>query len=352
MTAKVDLRDDATGTAGALSTPAPPAGGFPTITAADEVLPAGAAETDYPAWLAQRRTGLGGSEVAAVLGVHPYHSPWQVWLDKTGRGRDTRDKRAMRRGRYFEPALAQWFADETGLSCRRTGTWVNRDQQWMSANPDRLTSDGCGLEVKMPASEWSAMWRDGPAYYAIVQALWGARVCGLDAWYLAADVAQGRGPELPVWVLDAGQWAERIAYWVEHADWWWHRYVVADTPPPVDASEATAEALNWAYRAPPDNYLGHLVRVPGLRLMVQDRARLKATIKDAERGLRGVESRIKAALEHDERGCDADDPTDTAIVAWTPCGVDPLDPTLPAYRAMREIKPPKPKASRKRETTP
>lgn len=310
--------------------------GWPQVTTATEILPAGAVETDYDRWVAVRAGGLGGSEVAAVIGVHPWHSPYQVWLEKTGRTRPTRDRYVMRRGRYFEPALAQWFADETGVATRRTGTWARVDEPWMRCNPDRFTADGCGLEVKQPASEWSAQWKDGPAYYAVVQALWGTRVCGLPAWYLAADVAQGKGPDLPVWVLDAGEWAPNIAYWVEFCDWWWHRYVVADTPPPVDWSEATEEALGWAYRSPVN--LGHLVRLPGLRLRVQRRAELKAVIKAAEGELRGVENWIKAGLEHDETGCDDDD---TPIIAWRPCGTDAQDPTLPAYRALREIKPKK-----------
>ncbi len=347
---------DATDHAAGLSTSEPVTARFPKVTTATEILHAGAVDTDHQAWLDVRRKGLGGSEVAAVLGVHPYHSPWQVWLDKTGRGRDTRDEYVMRRGRYYEPALVQWFADQTGLSTVRTGTWARNDDPWMRCNPDRFTSDGCGLEVKMPASEWAAQWKDGPAYYAVVQALWGAWVCGLPAWYLAADVHQGRGPELPCWVLDADAWAERIAYWIEYTDWWWDRYVVRDIPPPIDGSEAEGEALNWAYRAPPPDYgLGHLVRIPGLRARVDERARLKTVIKDAEGEIRLVENWIKAALQYDETGCDADDPTDQPIIAWRPVGTDPLDPTLPAQRAMKEIKPPKakaPRASRKRTNTP
>ena len=34
-------------------------------------------------WLARRRSGIGGSDVAAVLGLSPWKSPRQVWLDKT-----------------------------------------------------------------------------------------------------------------------------------------------------------------------------------------------------------------------------------------------------------------------------
>ena len=34
-------------------------------------------------WLKARKLGLGGSDMAAVLGLSPWRSPIDVWLDKT-----------------------------------------------------------------------------------------------------------------------------------------------------------------------------------------------------------------------------------------------------------------------------
>lgn len=36
-------------------------------------------------WLAVRRTGIGSSDAAAAVGLNPYMSPLELWLDKTGR---------------------------------------------------------------------------------------------------------------------------------------------------------------------------------------------------------------------------------------------------------------------------
>ena len=36
-------------------------------------------------WLKARRGGIGGSDVAACLGLNPWRTPVQVWEDKTGR---------------------------------------------------------------------------------------------------------------------------------------------------------------------------------------------------------------------------------------------------------------------------
>jgi len=66
-------------------------------------------------WLAERKKGIGGSDVGAILGVNPYRSRMDVWLDKTGRGGEVADNYAMARGRAMEPFLRQAFCNETGL---------------------------------------------------------------------------------------------------------------------------------------------------------------------------------------------------------------------------------------------
>ena len=39
---------------------------------------------DREAWLAERRTGIGGSEVAALFGEHPYVSRLELYRRKVG----------------------------------------------------------------------------------------------------------------------------------------------------------------------------------------------------------------------------------------------------------------------------
>lgn len=35
-------------------------------------------------WLEDRRKGIGGSDVATILGLNQYKSAYQLWLEKTG----------------------------------------------------------------------------------------------------------------------------------------------------------------------------------------------------------------------------------------------------------------------------
>jgi len=84
-----------------------------TATAVDT----GIDTTDRPRWLEARRSGLGGSDAAAVMGVDPYRTPLDVYLDKLGQGEDRPDTTRMRAGRLLEPVVAQLWEEDTGKTC-------------------------------------------------------------------------------------------------------------------------------------------------------------------------------------------------------------------------------------------
>lgn len=39
-------------------------------------------DDDRAEWLEWRRNGIGATDVAGILGVSPWASPWSVWADK------------------------------------------------------------------------------------------------------------------------------------------------------------------------------------------------------------------------------------------------------------------------------
>ena len=43
---------------------------------------------DREAWLDVRKGGIGSSDAAAAVGLNPYKSPLELWLEKTGRSQD------------------------------------------------------------------------------------------------------------------------------------------------------------------------------------------------------------------------------------------------------------------------
>lgn len=87
-------------------------------------------------WLAKRRTGIGGSDVAAVLGLSKYKSPLDVYKDKIGETADGDQSQAAYWGTKLEDIVAKEFQERTGLKVQRVNKQLSREE-WMHANIDR-----------------------------------------------------------------------------------------------------------------------------------------------------------------------------------------------------------------------
>ena len=60
-----------------------------------------------------RGLSIGSSEIASVLGVSPYRSPFQLWDEKTNGSSFTGNK-YTKAGTFLEPAVVRFFEDATG----------------------------------------------------------------------------------------------------------------------------------------------------------------------------------------------------------------------------------------------
>lgn len=112
------------------------------------------ADTQRAEWLAARSKGIGGSEITAVLGLSPYETPFSLWERKTGRRPSMGDNKFTRAGNYLEDAVAQMFADATGLEVYMPGEkrhFRHPEHEFLLGTPDRFVSQKHGdgvLEIK------------------------------------------------------------------------------------------------------------------------------------------------------------------------------------------------------------
>lgn len=93
-------------------------------------------ELNRDAWLAQRRTGIGGSDVAAILGLSKFKSPLDVFKGKIGETPDVEQSQAAYWGTKLEDIVAKEFQERTGLKVQRVNKQLSREE-WMHANIDR-----------------------------------------------------------------------------------------------------------------------------------------------------------------------------------------------------------------------
>jgi len=86
-----------------------------------------------------RSIGLGGSDAAAALGFDKYCSPYQLWLEKTGRADPKSTGLAAEVGTYLEPFVAQKYEQIKNVKVRTAeGTLYHPKYSFLYAHLDRL----------------------------------------------------------------------------------------------------------------------------------------------------------------------------------------------------------------------
>ncbi|OMQ86029.1 YqaJ viral recombinase family nuclease [Burkholderia pseudomallei] len=202
-------------------------------------------------WLAVRRTGIGGSDAAAAVGLNPYMSPLELWLDKTGRAEglprpDPNDTTSPTYwGTLLEPLVAAVYTKKTGNRVRRVNAVLRHPSvPFMLANIDREVvgaRDVSILECKTAGEFGARLWRAGVPEYVQIQVQHQLAVTGKTAAHVAVLLC---GQALEVHRIERDD--ALIGRLVELEARFW-RFVESDTPPPADGSESADRALRHLY---------------------------------------------------------------------------------------------------------
>lgn len=210
-------------------------------------------------FLRARRAGIGGSDIAALLGLSPWRTPVDVYLDKTAAELPAEEQSEPAYwGTVLEDVVAHEFQKRTGRRVQRVSTTLQHPQHaWMRANIDRaivapgsrarLDKDGrlAGaegvLEVKTASAYKAAEWAgpDGsdalPVYYT-AQCMWYLAVTGLDVCDVAVLIGGQHYAQRRVERDD-----ETIRGLIDRAEAFWLGNVLAGIPPePATGAEAAA----------------------------------------------------------------------------------------------------------------
>lgn len=118
-------------------------------------------------WLAMRKNSIGGSEIAAVLGMNRWKTPFAVWAEKTGRiDNAVQQSESMYWGTVMESILRQEFSKRTGYAVKEAHyIFASIDNPFMTANIDGYVDLGNGeyavLEIKTAGNYAEQDWQDG-----------------------------------------------------------------------------------------------------------------------------------------------------------------------------------------------
>lgn len=197
-------------------------------------------------WLEVRRSGIGGSDVAAVMGLSPWCGPYEVWCRKTGLVEvpDIGGSPAVRWGHLLEGVVADEYArahpDQRVVNPR--GVMRSVERPWAQASLDRIARDpvrGWGvLEVKTAGMHSARMWDGGVPLHYLTQVQHYLDVTGYG-WAVVAVLIGGqdyREYEVAPDRRDMGAIRSDV-------DLFWHCNVEAGVEPPTGVQSCEARLL-------------------------------------------------------------------------------------------------------------
>lgn len=211
-------------------------------------------------WLARRRSGIGGSDIAALLGLSPWSTPLDVYESKVSdQHANDGGNEAMRWGTLLEDVVAREFAQRERVRVQRVNSMLRHPEHAFAiANIDRaIVDDGTRarvapngllaganelLEVKTVSAFAGKDWGDDdtpriPLHYA-AQGMWYLGVTGVPRLRFACLIG---GQRYVVRTLDRDE--DAIAAMFDAAGRFWREHVESNVPPPPTRASDVARVF-------------------------------------------------------------------------------------------------------------
>lgn len=212
-------------------------------------------DLSHDEWLKYRQMGLGGSDIAAIMGYSKFKSPIAVYLDKIGELPPLEDNPRMKAGRIMEPVIAEWFAEDTGLKVwRQNAVFQDPIHKFMLANIDRwLPGKNAGLEIKNTSEFCRHEWEgsQAPTEY-VLQCNHYMAVTGADRWYIAVCIG---GWDFQWRIIERNE--ELIQNLIVIERTFWEDHVLVKSPPAY--SHQDTELLKERF---PESSAGKAMNLP------------------------------------------------------------------------------------------
>jgi len=247
---------------------------------AEKISPHHTAESE---WYQARMRGIGGSDIAAIMGLSRYKTPLQVYKEKRGEVGPTPDNWRMLVGRTLEPAIRQFYADETGHAVMvPDGILTCEKYPFLLANLDGYTDEPRVVEIKTAGSgrEWGEPGSaDIPQEY-LCQVQHYMIVTG----YEVADVVASISNREPViYTVEADYELQEMM--IHEAAGFWEMVQQGIPPEPVTYAEAIQKYGNLAVSG----------GVEASKEIIQAANRLKA-VKSSIKAMGAEEERLKGQI--------------------------------------------------------
>lgn len=203
-------------------------------------------------WHAERAKGIGGSDIAAVVGLSPWKSAFALWHEKKGNiPAGDIDPELAYWGNTLEDVIAERFSqDHDEFIVSPGGSHVGNDS-WERSNPDRLlypdspddmfpgNTPEAVLEIKTARfpDGWGKSGSDEIPLQYRCQVTWYMHVLGVNVAHVAVLIGGSDYREYRI-ERDA---SDEVALTTAAAAFW--SSVLNDDEPPLDVSDSTYQTV-------------------------------------------------------------------------------------------------------------
>jgi putative phage-type endonuclease len=240
-------------------------------------------------WLKMRRSGIGGSDAPAILGLVPWASPTSVQMDKWGLADEPDEAEVVRWGRRLESVIAAGLGEDEGWDLEPYGLLIrSRSHPWMLCTPDtRRRSDGVFVQIKntMKADDWNERVPEA----VVVQCQHEMAVTG-HARCIAAALVLGNRLRW-AYVERDEPFIEHVLIPAERAFW---EATQSMEPVAADGSEHTKRAYGRLW--PQDS--GETIALDGQFIDLDfERGELQGIVKTAQTRLDAIDNELRLAMK-------------------------------------------------------
>ena len=271
--------------------------------------------------IAFRRNKITATDVAAICGEHPWRKPIDVWRSKKGDDRELSPEALERAqaGLVFEAAIARMHINKMPGGQKNWRlyqpheTIVHPNFEWCAATPDRFVINVPGGDRLLP-KHLEGIALGGKADHLLECKLVGSLVA--RHWNVDLNSSEADADKIPTYVNIQVQWQLFCAgmqkafvgaliggtnfrrYLVEYDDDLTHSlfeiakefretYVLPNTPPPADGSEAygdfikatfPTEAPGKVFENPPGEFIQAVHEYVGINSLIKDAEGKKAVL--------------------------------------------------------------------------
>lgn len=226
----------------------------------------------------QRRLGVGGSDVGPIMGLSPWATPLEVYLEKIGERLPDSENHYTEWGKRLEPVIRQAYADRTNrevLLCR--DPIVHPKHEFMRANLDGRTLCGRIFEAKTArvGEDWGEEGSDEVPLQYVYQVQHYMAITGYEVADIAVLIA---GSDFRIYEVRADREIHDMLVEVEAE--FWQRVVDRRPPDPINTSDAL---LQWGRFSKSKSVIAgdaEIAAINELRRLQFEYGRLKGLIED------------------------------------------------------------------------